>query len=279
MIYRIARGFLLAGLLMGLWSCGTVMEQQDSAPRVKPDVSKIPDAVPRYEPRSKYGNPASYEVFGRRYYTLTSSENYVERGIASWYGSKFHGKRTSSGEPYDMYAMTAAHKTLPLPSYAEVINLENGRKVVVKINDRGPFHDDRLIDLSYSAAAKLGIIDKGTGKVEVRAINPQSNTAAAPADTTARAVPVSRVVMAPAVAQQGALFLQVGAFSSLSRAEQIRQQIEQKIEDRVHVSAVEQTQNPLYRVRVGPLKSAEYGDQIASRLLGLGFSDTRLVNE
>ena len=171
------------------------------------------------------------------------------------------------------------NKTLPLPSYAEVTNLDNGRKVVVKINDRGPFHDDRLIDLSYSAAAKLGIVDKGTGKVEVRAINPQGNTAAAPADTTARAVPVSRVVMNSAVAQQGTLFLQVGAFSSLARAEQIRQQIEQQIEDRVHISEVEKEKNPLYRVRVGPLKSAEYGDQIASRLLGFGFSDTRLVNE
>lgn len=279
MIYRIARACLLAGMLMGLWSCSTVLEQQDSGPKVKPDVSNIPDAVPRNEPRSKYGNPASYEVFGKRYYTLTSSENYVERGTASWYGSKFHGKRTSSGEPYDMYAMTAAHKTLPLPSYVEVTNLGNGRKVVVKVNDRGPFHDDRLIDLSYSAAAKLGIVDKGTGRVEVRAIHPAGKTAAVAADTAAKAVPVRHVVMSHDVPRQEAWFLQVGAFSSLSRAEQIRQQLEQQIEDRVHISAVKQAQSPLYRVRVGPLKSIEYGDQIASRLQGFGFSDTRLVSE
>ncbi|UPH46793.1 septal ring lytic transglycosylase RlpA family protein [Methylophaga pinxianii] len=284
MKWRMVRYLTLSVMLTGLWSCGTVTEQQDSAPTVKPDVSKIPDAVPRAEPRSKYGNPASYEVFGRTYYTLASSENYVERGQASWYGTKFHGKRTSSGEPYDMYAMTAAHKTLPLPSYAEVINLDNGRKVVVKINDRGPFHDDRLIDLSYSAATKLGIIDKGTGMVEVRAIttkkevvamvDPKKTVAVANATPTAYAVTEPNTTMAKA-----AVFLQIGAFSTLSRAEQIKQQVQQQIEERVHISSVERAQTPLYRVRVGPLESAEYGDRVASRLMGLGFPDARIVQE
>lgn len=279
---RVYKNLALLLMLTGLWSCGTVTEQQDAAPKIKPDISKIPDAVPRDEARSKYGNPASYEVFGKRYYTLASSENYVERGKASWYGTKFHGKRTSSGEPYDMYAMTAAHKTLPLPSYAEVTNLENGRKVVVKINDRGPFHDDRLIDLSYSAATKLGIIGKGTGLVEVRAITSRNVIASTVPSTeaVARVTPTVNTVSAPTTTMgKVALFLQIGAFSTLSRAEQIKQQVQQQIEDRVHISSVERAQTPLYRVRVGPLESVEYGDQIANRLMGLGFPDARLIKE
>jgi rare lipoprotein A len=279
---RVVKYLTLSVMLTGLWSCGTVTEQQDSAPKVKPDISKIPDAVPRDEPRSKYGNPASYEVFGKRYYTLASSDNYVEQGKASWYGTKFHGRRTSSGEPYDMYAMTAAHKTLPLPSYAEVTNLDNGRKVVVKINDRGPFHDDRLIDLSYSAATKLGIVDKGTGNVEVRAITRRNVTASANNSSTSsivKAAPVSNTVVPNTAIGKVLMFLQVGAFSTMSRAEQIKQQVQQQIEERVHISTVERAQPPLYRVRVGPLESAEYGERIASKLMDLGFSDTRIVTE
>ncbi|MCX4188377.1 septal ring lytic transglycosylase RlpA family protein [Methylophaga sp. OBS4] len=260
--------FLVYLLLM---SCGGVTEK-DSAPRKVPDVSQIPDAVPRDEPRSKYGNPRHYEVFGKSYYTLASSNGYREKGIASWYGTKFHGRRTSSGETYDMYAMTAAHKSLPLPSYAEVTNLENGRKVIVKINDRGPFHDNRLIDLSYSAASKLGIIAKGTGLVEVRAITPGGGlqkTAAAPVASPA---PVQSDTAAE-------LFLQVGAFSSLSRAEQVKAQLTQDITDTVQVVPFEHVQGTLYRVRVGPLASVAYGDSLAGRLLDLGFSDTHIIIE
>ncbi len=138
------------------------------------------DAIPKPEPLSKWGNPPSYTVFGKTYYVRTSSKNYVERGIASWYGKKFHGRRTSSGEPYDMYAMTAAHKTLPLPTYARVTNLENGRTIVVRINDRGPFVDNRLIDLTYSGAKRLGMLAKGTALVEVRAIDPLQKPFTAP---------------------------------------------------------------------------------------------------
>lgn len=124
------------------------------------------------EPYSKYGNPPYYEVNGRLYHTLSSSAGYVERGIASWYGTKFHGRRTSSGEPYDLHGVTAAHKTLPLPSYVLVTNLSNGRNLVVRVNDRGPFHEERIIDLSYAAAGKLGVLPTGTALVEVRAIQP-----------------------------------------------------------------------------------------------------------
>ena len=131
-----------------------------------------PDAVPRLETKTRSGNPDSYEVRGRSYRVLETSDGYVERGIASWYGEQFHGRRTSSGEPYDMYDMTAAHKSLPLPTYVEVTNLENGRTVVVRVNDRGPFIDGRIIDLSFAAARKLGYIGAGTVEVEVRALDP-----------------------------------------------------------------------------------------------------------
>ncbi|HET7924267.1 MAG TPA: septal ring lytic transglycosylase RlpA family protein, partial [Rhodanobacteraceae bacterium] len=136
------------------------------------DVATLVEPTPKAEPRARYGNNPSYSVLGKDYRVLNDSRGYVERGIASWYGNKFHGYMTSSLEPYDMYRFSAAHKTLPLPTYARVTNLENGKSVVVRINDRGPFHENRLIDLSYAAAVRIGIWPKGTGVVEVRAIDP-----------------------------------------------------------------------------------------------------------
>lgn len=144
----------------------------DGPPDDDLDVTHIPNATPQLEPISRYGNPAHYEVFGQKYKTMQNSLGYEAEGTASWYGRKFHGKRTSCGEPYDMYAMTAAHKSLPLPTYAKVTNVKNGKEVIVKINDRGPFVKDRLIDLSYAAAKKLGIHASGTGKVKICAIDP-----------------------------------------------------------------------------------------------------------
>jgi rare lipoprotein A len=152
-------------------------------PRNAPDVYQIPDAVPRNEPRSAFGNPPFYVVAGHRYVVLPSASGYVERGVASWYGTEFHGLRTSTGEPYDMFAMTAAHKTLPLPCYARVTNLSNGRSVVVRINDRGPFVANRIIDLSYSAATRLDMIRNGTAFVQVEVLTP-----AAPALTASMPV-------------------------------------------------------------------------------------------
>ena len=171
--FRRSRAILAAVVTaVALSACGRSATVEDGAPRAKVDVAAIPDAVPKVEPKSRYGNPASYAVYGKRYYPLNASDGYRERGIASWYGTKFHGRRTSSGEPYDMYAMTAAHKTLPLPTYVRVTNLENRRSVVLRVNDRGPFHTNRIIDLSYTAASKLGILSKGTGSVEVLALDP-----------------------------------------------------------------------------------------------------------
>ena len=150
-------------------------------PAPPPDANNTADAIPRAEPRSRYGNPASYEVFGQRYVVLASAAGYVARGTASWYGPGFHGERTSSGEPYDMYGMTAAHKTLPIPVYARVTNLDNGHSVVVRINDRGPFVGDRLIDLSWSAASRLDMLRKGTALVEVRVVSAPEQSASVPA--------------------------------------------------------------------------------------------------
>lgn len=262
--------FTIFSLCLILISCSSITEKGDSAPKKAPDVSKIPDAVPRDEPRSKYGNPKSYEVFGKRYYTLASSQGYHEKGIASWYGTKFHGRRTSSGEPYDMYAMTAAHKTLPLPSYVEVTNLNNGRKVIVKVNDRGPFHGNRLIDLSYSAATKLGIVAKGTGLVEIKAIS---------TGKASRNIPTPESVKPQTVNVPVGLYLQVGAFSNASGAEQLKTKLQHELTDAVVVVPLTKPNGSLYRVRVGPLASVEYGDTLATRLVDMGFGDTHIVVE
>lgn len=145
--------------------------------RVPVGLALIPDAVPTTEPPSRYGNPAQYEVFGRTYRTRASSEGYDERGLASWYGTRFHGRRTASGEIYDMFKMTAAHRYLPLPTYVEVTNLDNGKRVIVRVNDRGPFVDDRIIDLSYAAAHRLDMVDQGVARVHVRAVQPTGHKA------------------------------------------------------------------------------------------------------
>ncbi len=168
-------------VLAGLAGCSSSGGKQDATESIDVDsapgnppkgLASVPDAKPKREPKARYGNPKSYVVFGKRYYTKPSSKGYVETGGASWYGKKFHGRKTSSGERYNMYGMTAAHKTLPLPTYAKVTNLANRRSVIVKINDRGPFHGKRIIDLSYAAATKLGVLKHGVAKVEVRAIDP-----------------------------------------------------------------------------------------------------------
>jgi rare lipoprotein A len=195
------RPLAIAALCAALSACGGL---DTIRPRdLNPD--DIADAVPGEEPRSAYGNPDSYVVNGKRYYTLRTAEGFAERGIASWYGNPFHGRRTSSGEVYDMYRMTAAHKQLPLPTYVQIRNLDNGRTATVKVNDRGPFKDNRVIDLSYAAALKLGVVAKGTAFVEIRAVNARGEVSSAPArDVAAVSSPApssaARVPVAPAPA-------------------------------------------------------------------------------
>ncbi len=270
MISKSVKQLSIVCLCLIIIACNAVRrDDNDGAPDKMPDVTVIPDAVMRDEPRSRYGNPEHYEVFGKRYYTLSSSQDYYEQGIASWYGTKFHGRRTSSGEIYDMYAMTAAHKTLPLPTYVEVINLYNDRKVVVKVNDRGPFHGNRLIDLSYSAALKLGIVEKGTAMVSVRAVN-----AGYKMDNQPTAQEDNNFEVNDAVS----LYLQVGAFSRLSSANQLKNRIQQYVDNLVIVSTPFDGKDHLYRVRIG-VTNIESADLLASRLLELGFNDVHVVVE
>lgn len=174
----------LAVLIIFVSGCGKRSRKAlDSAPKNPPShahLLKVPDAKPKIEPLSRYGNrfknnSNSYVAKRKRYRVMSTSKGYRARGLASWYGTYFHGKKTSSGEKYNMYQMTAAHPTLPLPTYARVTNLENGKSVIVKVNDRGPFHSNRLIDVSYVAAAKLGMLGRGTGKVEVISIDPRDH--------------------------------------------------------------------------------------------------------
>jgi rare lipoprotein A len=257
-----------------------------AVPQPPPDVLSIPDAVPRAEPRGARGNPPFYEVFGKRYYVLASSEGFVERGTASWYGPGFHSASTSLGERYDMYAMTAAHKTLPIPAYAEVTNLRNGRKVVVRINDRGPFVGDRIIDLSYTAAAKLDMLLAGTAPVEVRVISsPGSGGSALPPPSVpppvAPATPPVTVVNAPAVKMPGApaMFIQAGVFSDHENA---RRRVEVLLAAGIELASLDEvprSERALHRVRVGPFASVEEFDFNMKRLRELGINDARLLTD
>ncbi|HTL20040.1 MAG TPA: septal ring lytic transglycosylase RlpA family protein [Steroidobacteraceae bacterium] len=234
-----------------------------AAPAPPPRADAVPDAVPRVEPRSAHGNPPFYNVLGRRYYVLATADGYLDRGVASWYGPTFHGGNTSSGEPYDMYAMTAAHKTLPLPCYARVTNLRNGRSVVVRINDRGPFVANRLIDLSYSAAAKLDMIRDGTTLVEVRALTPS----------------VPDVLTRTSAQPPPALYVQAGAFTDQQNAQRLLARLRAAGLERAFIALPLQNGAHLYRVRLGPVESVAQFDELTARLNALGVPDARLAVE
>ena len=294
-VTRLALAFTLAVFLLSGCSLAKRKPERTSTsssipsgsavPQPPADVFSIPDAVPKPEPRSKRGNPPFYEVFGKRYYVLASSEGHVERGTASWYGPGFHSASTSMGEPYDMYAMTAAHKTLPLPAYAEVTNLRNGRKVVVRINDRGPFVGDRIIDLSYTAAARLDMLLQGTAPVEVRVITPSPGGGSAtpqrlPAAPVVAAPPPVTVVNAPAVKSAGGspMFIQAGVFADHENA---RRRVEVLLAAGFELASLDEIAGArtLHRVRVGPFASVEEFDLNMKRLRELGINDARLLTD
>jgi rare lipoprotein A len=261
---------LAAALSLLLSSCASgpspVKEPADGPSSLDLRAEDVADAVPQAEPLARYGNHSPYEVFGRKYHVLKSSRGYRERGTASWYGSKFHGRRTSSGEPYDMHLATAAHKSLPLPTYAEVTNLDNGRKVIVKINDRGPFKDDRLIDMSYGAALRLDMVATGTARVEVKAID----TADAPR-FAASAKPSGN---AAALASPGQTWLQAGAYGRREGAEQLASRLERA--DLKPVSI--RDGDDLFRVWLGPYDSYAETESVIERAIELGFERPLRVN-
>lgn len=223
-------------------------------------------AIPVLE-KSDRGNPSSYVVFGKRYYVLDSAHGFVERGTASWYGRKFHGRETSSGEIYNMHDMTAAHKTLPLPTYVRVENIENGKSVIVKVNDRGPFVGDRVIDLSYAAANKLGVIGPGTAEVEISALHSGS----------AKRPPVRPIPLTDRAAADIPLFIQTGSFGSPDNAQKMTRQLRALDETAVSVSELQTGSGLFYRVRVGPLYGIDEANAVLSRLNRKGFSEARIV--
>jgi peptidoglycan lytic transglycosylase len=279
-----------------------------------PPPGNVADAVPRTEPRSTHGNPPFYDVNGQRFRVLASADNYVERGVASWYGPDFQGHNTSSGEPYDMYGMTAAHKTLPIPCYARITNLSNGRSVVVRINDRGPFVNNRIVDLSYSAATRLDIVRSGTAFVELRTIGPEAPAApltapiiaaATPAGgQSATAVAATTVVAAPSALPEStaavelpppesdpseplaqpvpapvALYIQVGAFADEGNAQRLIQRLQGAGIPQVFSLASANSGRMLRRVRIGPISTVEEFDRLAAQLATLGYPEARLAND
>jgi len=314
---------LALGIAVGLAACFSAPPRPAApAPRsivppesltAPPMPNSVPDAMPRIEPRSRYGNPPFYDVFGKRYYVLSSSVGYWERGVASWYGPGFHKVRTSTGEPYDMYGMTAAHKTLPLPAYVRVTNLQNGRSIVVRVNDRGPFVGNRIIDLSYTAAAKLDMLRNGTALVEVRAIDPSTPlpvvtasatpppatpgaqaaaiarapvasaaAATAPAAVALAAVAPTTVVPAAAVpvaapAARASLFIQAGAFSDPANAQRLADQLRGGSYGKIFVRDDQIAGRRMYRVRIGPVPDVAEFDRLVAALERAGINDAHLA--
>ena len=256
---------ILGGCSFGLPKMPSIFDESDSAPSGLPDMSHVPDAVPKVERIYPY-SLRPYNVLGKRYIPLRSANGYVEEGVASWYGNKFHGKKTSIGERYDMYAMTAAHKTLPLPTYLRVTNLENDRTVVVRANDRGPFHGNRIIDLSYSAASRLGMLGKGTALVEVRAIDPHNPEASQKA--ASKHAKVSKSTR---------LYLQVGAFGDLENAQRLQDRLKTHLNRPVRLESVETTSGLRHRVQIGPLVSVEIADQVTAQLEPLNIYNIQLL--
>lgn len=260
-------GLLAAGVLLSACTPTSwpVRDDPDPAPgRTAPSPIDTKPAKTAEAPagaRPRAGNPPFYEVFGERYFVLPSSEGYSEHGTASWYGKPFHGRRTSSGEIYDMYKLTAAHKTLPLPSLVRVTSLDSGRSVVVRVNDRGPFAKGRLIDLSFEAARQLDIVDQGTGRVEVVAVGDRADL------DSGTGTPAQR------------LFMQVGAFSSEANAAQLKSRLEVNGVNDVVIRYDDAVNPALYRVRIGPIAGATEYDALASRVASLGIANPKLVTE
>ncbi|MCK5893458.1 MAG: septal ring lytic transglycosylase RlpA family protein [Endozoicomonadaceae bacterium] len=263
------KGFLvLAGMILVLLAgCSAQSITEDGAPSINIDVSKIPNAVPRPYYGALKSSP--YQLAGISYQPIATSAGFRQEGVASWYGTKFQGRKTANGETYDLYAMTAAHKTLPLPSYVRVINKANGRSVVVRVNDRGPFHDNRIVDLSYAAAKKLGFQDKGTASVVLEGIETFAVINEVPQLSAGRDEAVVPIV----------IYVQVAALSSRIGAEALQKRLQSLISQPVLVTQTDKERDGLYRVRVGPLVDRSDALKLGDLLADASFERVHLVFE
>ena len=224
-------------------------EPKDGAPHAPPpDLAHLPDPIPRKEPKSNRGNPPTYTVHGKTYRVLDSAAGYYATGLASWYGTKFHGRLTSSGEPFDMYQLTAAHRSLPIPTYVRVTNLDNGRSSIVRVNDRGPFHSDRIIDLSYAAAVKLGFANHGTARVRVQVIEDAPR-----------------------------FVLQAGAFRDLAAADTLKARLVALTGQPAYVVRV--STDTLYRVRLGPVEGRGEAQRLQAMIVAADFAEPLILEE
>jgi rare lipoprotein A len=227
--------------------------EQDSAPLRPISQDEVFDAIPQADPILRFGNVSPYVIDGVTYNVLEDYRDYREQGTASWYGAKFSGHKTSNGELYDLYQPSAAHKTLPIPSYARVTNLDNGKSIVVRVNDRGPFHSDRIIDLSYAAAVKLGYMEQGTAQVEVEVME------------------VVGVEDRRDPLYGNYRYLQLGAFGREASAQTLVEALKPLLTAEVFVSAVESDGTLLYRVRVGPVDDKSHLLAVQQQLLDSGY--------
>ena len=230
------------------------------------DEESFVNITPKAPTRKRYGNPKSYIVNGKRYHTLENNHGFTQKGIASWYGKKFHGRKTSNGEIYNMYAMTAAHKNLILPAYVEVTNLENGKKVMVKVNDRGPFHEDRIIDLSYMAAKKLDIVKKGTGRVALRVVESGGATekkSSGRSSAKKHGAPIQQIN----ANHSGSFFIQIGSFVEVMNAENLRNKINFIGDQLVNIQPARIDDTTFHRVVIGPLFDSTHADTIIKQLI------------
>jgi len=272
----------LATMLLSACAQTQLRKEHEPVPVTSVPAPAAPEApaLPPQQPLRR-GNPPFYDVLGQRYHVLSSGDGYHERGVASWYGREFHGRSTASGEPYDMNALTAAHKTLPLPSYARVTNLRNGRSIVVRINDRGPFVRNRIIDLSYGAAQALDIANEGTGIVDIETVVPDNGddavaATAAPADPVAAVLPDADLSNEPPL-EARTLYVQVGAYGDPFNAERMHQRLASLGFDNVSVVPDIAKDRPLYRVRLGPLPDVAAYDQLVDRLHSVAIDDIYLT--
>ena len=249
---------------------------QDRAPSGQVSLGSIREVIPEPVTRTLAGNRSPYSVLGKTYTVLPTEKGYSKTGIASWYGEKFHGHKTSNGEVFDMYQASAAHKSLPIPSFLRVTNLDNNRSLIVRVNDRGPFHGDRIIDLSYAAALKLGYADRGTARVQLDAIVVNE-------DGHAVTYSNSRVGSPEQGAREevsGRRYLQVGAFSELRSAQRVFDQLRQLTRHPVFIRSVKNgSGNVLYRVRVGPLRDIQEIRELSQRVVAANLGSPYTVDE